>query len=187
MGNPAFIREAQQPYFQEDPMKKYLIAAALIGAFVTPALSQAGEWYVGFDTATKKCSVVSSMPSGMKMMGKYTIQGRSRDGHARHEGMQGLGKKGADRSRRPKIKQKADQLAYIFLRADVLRSIPSAASFLAIRRVLRGRHVSCKCGHGEAERENQSQCGKKRFMSSAPTVTRRKKNASSKTTVPAFG
>ena len=52
-------------------MKKYLIAAALIGAFVTPALSQAGEWYVGFDTATKKCSVVSSMPSGMKMMGKY--------------------------------------------------------------------------------------------------------------------
>ena len=71
MGNPVFMREAQQPYFQEDPMKKYLIAAALIGAFVTPALSQAGEWYVGFDTATKKCSVVSSMPSGMKMMGKY--------------------------------------------------------------------------------------------------------------------
>ena len=71
MDKPVFMREAKQPYFQEDHMKKYLIAAALIGAFVTPALSQAGEWYVGLDTATKKCSVVSSMPSGIEMMGKY--------------------------------------------------------------------------------------------------------------------
>ena len=54
-------------------LKKYLIAATLIGAFMSPALSQgvAGEWYVGLDTASNKCSVVSSMPAGMKMMGKY--------------------------------------------------------------------------------------------------------------------
>ena len=54
-------------------MKKYLIAAALIAAFIytSTIAGVGGEWYVGLDTATNKCSVVSSMPSGMKMMGKY--------------------------------------------------------------------------------------------------------------------
>ena len=60
--------QTQEQHHEED-----LMTAALIGAFVSPALSQGvgGEWYVGLDTATNKCSVVSSMPSGMKMMGKY--------------------------------------------------------------------------------------------------------------------
>jgi hypothetical protein len=53
-------------------MKKYLIVAALIGAFVAPALAlEAGPYYVGLDTTTHTCSVVTKMTSGMKMMGKY--------------------------------------------------------------------------------------------------------------------
>jgi hypothetical protein len=49
-------------------MRKYIVAAVLIGAFVTPALAlTAGTYYVGLDT----CSVVTEMAPGMKMMGKY--------------------------------------------------------------------------------------------------------------------
>ena len=53
-------------------MKKYLVAAVLIGSFVAPAFGQAGPWYVGLDTASGKCSVVSGkMPEGMTMMGEF--------------------------------------------------------------------------------------------------------------------
>jgi hypothetical protein len=53
-------------------MKKYVVAAVLIGAFVTPALAlTAGPWYVGLDSTTHTCSVVQKMKKGMKMMGKY--------------------------------------------------------------------------------------------------------------------
>jgi hypothetical protein len=53
-------------------MKKYAITAALIGLFVTPALAlTAGTYYVGLDTTTHTCSVVTKMAAGMKMMGKY--------------------------------------------------------------------------------------------------------------------
>jgi hypothetical protein len=53
-------------------MRKYIVAAVLIGAFVAPALAlEAGPYFVGLDTATKTCSVVTSLPAGMKMMGKY--------------------------------------------------------------------------------------------------------------------
>ena len=53
-------------------MRKHIVAAVLIGAFVTPALAlTAGTYYVGFDPATKTCSVVTKMAAGMKMMGKY--------------------------------------------------------------------------------------------------------------------
>jgi hypothetical protein len=58
-------------------MRKYLVAAVLIGTFVAPAFAQmpgAGPYFVGFDTATKKCSVVTKMAAGMKMMGKYKTQ-----------------------------------------------------------------------------------------------------------------
>ena len=59
-------------------MRKYIVAAVLIGAFIAPAFAQpmpgAGVYYVGFDTATKKCSVVNKMAAGMKMMGKYKTQ-----------------------------------------------------------------------------------------------------------------
>jgi len=53
-------------------MKKYATAAVLISSFVTPALAlTSGTYYVGLDTTTHKCSVVTEMKAGMKMMGKY--------------------------------------------------------------------------------------------------------------------
>jgi hypothetical protein len=53
-------------------MRKYLVAVAMIGAFVAPALAlEASEYYVGLDTTTHTCSVVTKMTAGMKMMGKY--------------------------------------------------------------------------------------------------------------------
>jgi hypothetical protein len=55
-------------------MRKYIVVAVLIGAFVTPALaveSGGGHYFVGLDTTSHKCSVVTEMASGMKMMGEY--------------------------------------------------------------------------------------------------------------------
>lgn len=53
-------------------MKKHLMAIVLIGAFVTPALAlTSGTYYVGLDTSSHTCSVVTEMKPGMKMMGKY--------------------------------------------------------------------------------------------------------------------
>jgi hypothetical protein len=53
-------------------MRKYFVAAILIGTFVTPALALTAETYfVGLDTTTHTCSVVTKMTAGMKMMGKY--------------------------------------------------------------------------------------------------------------------
>jgi hypothetical protein len=57
---------------KERKMRKYIIAVAMIGVFVVPALAlEAGEYYVGLDTTTHTCSVVTKMTAGMKMMGKY--------------------------------------------------------------------------------------------------------------------
>ena len=50
-------------------MKKYLIAAALTAAFVTPALAE--QFYVVFDPASKKCEAMHEIPTGMKSMGTY--------------------------------------------------------------------------------------------------------------------
>ena len=55
-------------------MKKYLVAAVLIAAFAAPALAVdtgGGHYFVGLDTTSHKCSVVTEMASGMKMMGEY--------------------------------------------------------------------------------------------------------------------
>ena len=61
-------------------MRKYIVAAVLIGAFIAPAFAAmpgAGPYFVGLDTATHKCSVVTSMTAGMKMMGKYGSKARA--------------------------------------------------------------------------------------------------------------
>jgi len=53
-------------------MKKYLVAAALIIGFTTPAL--ADSFYVMFDKTAKKCSVSKSAPTDTEkfsMMGQY--------------------------------------------------------------------------------------------------------------------
>ena len=55
-------------------MRKYIVAAVLICAFATPALaveSGGGKYFVGLDTTSHKCSVVTEMAPGMKMMGEY--------------------------------------------------------------------------------------------------------------------
>jgi hypothetical protein len=59
---------------KETEMRKYIVAAVLIGAFATPALaveSGGGKYFVGLDTTSHKCSVVTEMAPGMKMMGEY--------------------------------------------------------------------------------------------------------------------
>ena len=49
-------------------MKKYLLAAALIVAFATPAFAE--QFYVAFDPASHKCTMMHNQPSGsMKSMG----------------------------------------------------------------------------------------------------------------------
>jgi hypothetical protein len=49
-------------------MKKYLVACALIVGFVTPALAE--QFYVAFDPASHKCTMMHTIPSGsMKSMG----------------------------------------------------------------------------------------------------------------------
>jgi hypothetical protein len=58
-------------------MRKYLVAAVVIGAFATPALAVdtgGGHYFVGLDTTSHTCSVVTEMPAGMKMMGEYDSQ-----------------------------------------------------------------------------------------------------------------
>jgi hypothetical protein len=51
-------------------MRKYIVAAVLISAFVTPALAE--QFYVAFDPASKKCSMMHEQPgAGMKVMGTY--------------------------------------------------------------------------------------------------------------------
>jgi hypothetical protein len=53
-------------------MTKYAVAAVLIGIFTTPALALVtGSYFVGLNTTTHTCSVVTKMEPGMKMMGKY--------------------------------------------------------------------------------------------------------------------
>ena len=49
-------------------MRKYLVAAALIVGFATPALAE--QFYVAFDPASHKCSMMHSQPAApMKSMG----------------------------------------------------------------------------------------------------------------------
>jgi hypothetical protein len=54
-------------------MRKYVIAAAFVVAFVTPALAE--EFYVAFDPASHKCTMMHSQPaSPMKSMGKFATK-----------------------------------------------------------------------------------------------------------------
>jgi hypothetical protein len=62
-------------------MKKYLIAAALIVGFSAPSLAL-GTFYIMFDTKTRACSMMTSIPSGSryKMLGSYWAAISQRDG-----------------------------------------------------------------------------------------------------------
>jgi hypothetical protein len=51
-------------------MKKYFVAAAFVIAFVGPALAE--QFYVAFDPASHKCTMMHSQPgSNMKVLGTY--------------------------------------------------------------------------------------------------------------------
>ena len=53
-------------------MKKYVLSAALVGSMIAPAVAlESGEYFVGLDSTTHTCSVVTKMGSGMKKMGTY--------------------------------------------------------------------------------------------------------------------
>jgi hypothetical protein len=54
---------------KENLMRKYLIAAALTAAFVTPALAE--QFYVILDPASHKCEAMHYIPEGKKSMGTY--------------------------------------------------------------------------------------------------------------------
>ena len=54
---------------KEKTVKKYLVAAILVSAFVSPALAE--QIYVVFDPASKKCEAMHNIPTGMKSMGTY--------------------------------------------------------------------------------------------------------------------
>jgi hypothetical protein len=58
-------------------MRKYVIAAAFVVTFITPALAE--ELYVAFDPATHKCTMMHSQPvAGMKLMGKYKTEAEAK-------------------------------------------------------------------------------------------------------------
>ena len=42
-------------------MKRYLVAGVLVFAFVSPALAE--QFYVAFDPASKKCTMMHSQPA----------------------------------------------------------------------------------------------------------------------------
>ena len=68
-------------------MKKYLLAATLICAFAVPVLAQAGPFYIVFDKAAKKCSMVRTPPTDTEkfsMMGQYNSEA---DAHMAMSGM----------------------------------------------------------------------------------------------------
>ena len=49
-------------------MKRYLVAGVLVFAFVSPALAE--QFYVAFDPASHKCTMMHSQPAApMKSMG----------------------------------------------------------------------------------------------------------------------
>jgi hypothetical protein len=57
---------------EPDFMKKYLVAAALIVGFATPALALE-TFYIMFDNTLNNCSIMDKQPAGgnYKMMGQY--------------------------------------------------------------------------------------------------------------------
>ena len=69
-------------------MKKYIIAAAFIVAFVTPAFAE--EIYVAFDPASHKCTMMHSQPaSPMKSMGKFKTEAEAKTAMASMKECQG--------------------------------------------------------------------------------------------------
>ncbi|MGH6734528.1 MAG: hypothetical protein ACRECX_00395 [Methyloceanibacter sp.] len=61
-------------------MKKYLIAAALVGAFAIPALAQQ-DYYVALRVGGGGCEIMTTEPTDTKtykMMGKYSSEAEAK-------------------------------------------------------------------------------------------------------------
>jgi hypothetical protein len=61
---------------RSNPMKKYLIAAALIVGFAAPALAE--EFYIMYDKTAKKCVTMKAKPADMsnyELLGTYPTLG----------------------------------------------------------------------------------------------------------------
>ena len=67
-------------------MKKYLLAATLIGAFAAPVLAM-DSYYVVFDKATKTCSMSKSAPTDTEKFSMMGIYGSEADAHMAMKGM----------------------------------------------------------------------------------------------------
>jgi hypothetical protein len=58
-------------------MKKYLVAAVLVAAFAGPALAE--QFYVAFDPASHKCTMMHSEPAApMKSMGAFKTEAEAK-------------------------------------------------------------------------------------------------------------
>jgi hypothetical protein len=69
-------------------MKKYIVAAFLIVAFATPALAE--QFYVAFDPASHKCTMMHSQPAApMKSMGAFKSEAEAQKAMASMKECQG--------------------------------------------------------------------------------------------------
>jgi hypothetical protein len=69
-------------------MRKYLVAAVLIGAFSAPAFAE--TIYVAFDPASHKCTMMHSQPaSGMKVMGTFKSEAEAKAAMAKMKDCEG--------------------------------------------------------------------------------------------------
>jgi hypothetical protein len=67
-------------------MQKYLLAAIFVVALAGPAFAE--QFYVAFDPASHKCSMMHSQPVlPMKEHGLLCHEGRGKQGHGLDEGM----------------------------------------------------------------------------------------------------
>ena len=67
------------------PATKYLLAAALIGAFAVPA--SAASYYVMFNKQTKTCEIARSAPTETEKFSMMGIYGSEADAHMAMKGM----------------------------------------------------------------------------------------------------
>ena len=67
-------------------MKKFLIAAALIGGFTAPALAM-DSFYIVFDKKTKTCTMARSAPTDTEKFSMMGIYGSEADAKMAMKGM----------------------------------------------------------------------------------------------------
>ena len=69
-------------------MKRYIIAGVLVFAFVSPALAE--QFYVAFDPASHKCTMMHSQPTApMKSMGSFKSEAEAKAAMAKMKECEG--------------------------------------------------------------------------------------------------